>query len=179
MPCDWTQMTTAWPSTPLMHYTPVRGVTHWCCTLQSGVFPTKFGGQSAFLSNLTRDLPRLTSTCPSNPAIDYSLVRGLPIKLCANWAFLSNMTPGWPLHDLSPVMHNSLVRGSFYQISKAIWPLDDIEPLVGSLQKYALKPRGPVTYHANFQFDTSKNAETHSRTCILTNFHTYIQTWIS
>ena len=43
-----------------------------------------------------------------------------------------------------------------------------------SLRKYAHKPRGPVPYpHTNFQLDTSKHDETHSRTYILPYIHTY------
>ena len=45
---------------------------------------------------------------------------------------------------------------------------------MGSLRKYAHKPRGPIPYpHAKFQLDTSKHGETHSRTYIYTYIHTH------
>ena len=45
---------------------------------------------------------------------------------------------------------------------------------MGSPRKYAHKPRGPVPYpHANFQLDTLKHYEMHSRTYIYIHTHTH------
>ena len=111
--------------------------------LWSRVLLTKFSGHRVYLSKLTLTWPQLTPTWPLTPAMHYTLVRGSSHQI-------------WQPYD----------------ISKADWPLDDLWPKVGSLRKYAHKPRGPVPYpHAKFQLDTSKHGEMHSRTYIYT--HTY------
>ena len=99
------------PSWPLHDLWPQQWVTLW-----SGALPTKFGGHTSFLSNLTLADPCMTLN-PSNAS------GILSTKFGGHRAFLSNLTPGWPqmtpAWSLTPTIHYTLVRGSSHQIW---WP---------------------------------------------------------
>ena len=89
-------------------------------TLWSGVLPTKFGGYTAFLSNLTSGWPWLTRAWPLTPAMHYALVRDSsyqfwwPLGISKQFdPWLTPMTPAWPL---TPVVYYALV-GIFNRIS--------------------------------------------------------------
>ena len=164
----WPWMTPAQPLTLAMHYPLVRGSSHqiwWPKGIASKLIPT---------------WPQLTPTWPLTPVMLYALVRDSPTKFGGHRVFLSNLTPGrpqmTPAWPLTPAMHYILVKGFFTKFGshrafmKVDWPLDDLWPQVGSLQKHAHKPRGPIPYpHANFQLDASKHDQTHSRTYIHTD----------
>ena len=64
------------PDWPLHHLWPQQWVTLW-----SGLLPTKFGGYTAFLSNLTSGWPWQTPAWPLTPEMHYALVRDSSHKI--------------------------------------------------------------------------------------------------
>ena len=143
----------------------------------SGVLPTKFGspGHSWATWYLVDPIIAL------HFGQGFFLPKLVPYNIPKQFdPWLTPADPEWPL---TPSLHYTLVGGSSYQswwpqgISKATWPLDDLCPLMGSLLKYALKPRGPVPYPSDkFQHDTSKS--TAKLIAVNTYIHLYILTYI-
>ena len=123
------------------------------------------------LTNLTPDWPKLAPAWPLTPSVHCTLVKG---SSCQIWwlygAFLSKFTLidlGWPfIWPLTSGIRYTSVRGSSKEqgISKAIRPLDDLWPLVGSLRKLTTNggPLAPISYHpTKFQLDASIEAQTY------------------
>ena len=100
----WPQLTPVWPLTPAMHYALVRSSFHQICSAALATFNglVHFYTYRAFLRNLTSDLPQLTPAWPLTPAMSTLWSGDLPTKFGGHRAFLCNLTPGWPLHDLWP-----------------------------------------------------------------------------
>ena len=112
----------------------------------------------AFLINLTYNWPQLTPAWPFTSAEHYTLVRS-STKFGSHRANSSAscpwFTPSWPLYDFWPEQCIILWSGvlptkfgdhmAFLMQVDLFW--DNLWPLVGSLQKYALGPQGPVSYH--------------------------------
>ena len=113
----WPWLTPAWPLTPAMCYTLIRPLVDpswpqydlWpqqCVTLWSGVLPTKFGGHTAFLSNLTSGWLWLTPAWPVTPTMHYALVRGSSQQIWWPQGIAKQidplLDPSWSLYDLWP-----------------------------------------------------------------------------
>ena len=104
-----------------------------CVTLQSGIYPSKFGGLRASLSNLALADPLWLLQC-------VSFYTGLlPTKFGGNRAFLSNLTSEWPQMTTgspssSSAMCYTLVSDSVTKFGgrraslKGNWPLYDLWP---------------------------------------------------
>ena len=91
--CGWPRLTPAWPLTPAMSYTLIRGSSYqiwWSYSISK-----------QFALWLTQADP----AWPLTPAMHYALVRGSSPKFGGHRALLSKLTlldPSWPLCDLWP-----------------------------------------------------------------------------
>ena len=157
----WHLVDVGWPLRP-----------HQCSTLRSGVLPIKFGNHRTFPCNLTRCWPRLTPAWHLNKALHYSSFIG------HSWAI-------WPLLTLvdpcmTPEMHYSLVRDSFYtkfvgnraflkQLD--LWMTFDL--WWGRFENMLLNLVGPSPTPMPSSAPSSKHDETHSRTHLHTYLHTH------
>ena len=135
----WSQMTLEWPLTPVMCYAQLSGSSYqiW--------WP--LGIPEQFDPYLTQADPCMTFdlTIALHFGHGFSLLNLVAIE--HSWVIWSLVDPGWPLWPSTPGIHYFSVKGSCHQmwwpwdISKAIWPLDDLWPLVRSSQKVDHKPR--------------------------------------
>ena len=143
-----------------------------CITFESRVLSTKSGNNIEVLSNLTSAWPKLTSAWTLTPSQSNALYFGqgsfLPnlVAIGHSRAIWPLVDSDWSLREFWPHYTGILLTNKIWwplAIPKAIWPLNELWPLVGSLQRYALEPYGSTPYlHAKFQSHTSSHDETHS-----------------
>ena len=104
----WPWLTRAWPLTLAIHYALVMGPSH------------QIWWPQGIVKQLDPSWP-LHDLWPQQCITLWSVI--LPTKFGGHRAFLSNLTPGWPLMTpawpLTPAMHFTLARGSSHQIW---WP---------------------------------------------------------
>ena len=116
-----------------------------CITLWSGVLATKFGGRE-YLRNLTCGRPQMTPAWPLTPAMSYNLISRSSYQIWWPCDILSNLTSGWPLHDLWPQQRIRLWSGILptkFGGHRAL--LSKLAPTWPNLTVHDLRPQQCVT----------------------------------